>query len=112
MGKKRGKTFTLKKCKFCGKEYMAKTNQQYCSRRCSTNWRKMFGQAYVPYPKGKMKDTLCWECKRATGGSFRPWANWFIPVEGWKATPTRLKMGNNRTITSYDVHECPIFERG
>ena len=102
---------SIKKCKFCGKEFISTANRtMYCSIKCSNAWKSLFGYHYKPaFP---VSDTKCWDCKRATGGSFCPWANWFIPVEGWVATPTNVKMGGNKSQKSYVVHECPIFDRG
>lgn len=109
---KRRKTGTIKNCKFCGKEFLAKKNSQYCSRKCATTWRRLYGYHYIPKPTGKPKDTLCWQCKKSTSGSDCPWANRFEPVDGWNATSSIVKMGLDRTQESFFVHECPLFERG
>jgi hypothetical protein len=90
-------------CKGCGKVFASYRSLQYCSRACAGN-----------ATKGK-KDTICWNCKRATG--FCSWSEKFIPVKGWKATPTIIKIANrygkNKTYdNSFLVHECPLFERG
>ena len=50
------------------------------------------------------KFTLCWDCKRATGGC--RWSDSLTPVKGWYATMKR----NSGGIT-YVVHECPEFVR-
>ena len=121
MGKRGPKPKTeklIKNCKFCGKEFLAKTNGKYCSRKCATKWRFLYGKRYIPNPTGKAKHTLCWDCEKATGGSDCPWANEFKPVPGWKATPTMV-MVTTQTLkraeklsSSFLVHDCPLFKRG
>ena len=81
--------------------------------------------------QGKCPDTLCWNCRYATGtqmpkplvltsrktGAKRqfqgcPWATASIAVPGWKAEKTIIK--NPETFggkqDSYIVYECPHFE--
>lgn len=59
---------------------------------------------------GKSKDTLCWDCKNSNG-IVCPWfSKKGKPVPGWKATPTVIK-NKGREFPSYDVHECPLFEK-
>lgn len=81
--------------------------------------------------QGKCPDTLCWNCRYATGtqmpktlvltsrktGAKRqfkgcPWATASIAVPGWKAEKTIIK--NPETFggkqNSYIVYECPYFE--
>ena len=54
-------------------------------------------------------ETLCESCGRAcgecswTGGTF-------TPVNGWKAKPTKIRMGT-RIIDSYHVESCPMFKK-
>lgn len=57
------------------------------------------------------QSTLCWNCKKASG--LCSWSKDFTPVEGWKAEPTKIWIGNgsqNPYDDSYLVHECPEFE--
>lgn len=81
--------------------------------------------------QGKCPDTLCWNCRYATGtqmpkaliltsrktGAKRqfkgcPWATESIAVPGWKAEKTIIKnpeaFGGKQN--SYIVYECPYFE--
>lgn len=81
--------------------------------------------------QGKCPDTLCWNCRYATGtqmpktlvltsrktGAKRqfqgcPWATASIAVPGWKAEKTIIKnpeaFGGKQD--SYIVHECPYFK--
>lgn len=53
------------------------------------------------------RQTLCWECMKACGKC--PWSDGsFTPVDGWTATPTKIK--NDDVITdSYLVKKCPLF---
>lgn len=55
----------------------------------------------------KQKQTICWKCARACGKC--PWSDGsFTPVDGWSATPTKIK--NDDVITdSYIVKKCPLF---
>lgn len=56
------------------------------------------------------KDTLCWTCEWAAGKDEKcPWAKSLTPVEGWKATPTKISVYEGYT-DSYIVHECPLYE--
>lgn len=80
--------------------------------------------------QGKCQDTICWNCRYATGtqlpktlvltskktGAKRqfpgcPWATESVAVPGWKAEKTDIKnpeaFGGNQE--SYVVHECPLF---
>ena len=109
MGKYR-KTGKMKACKYCGTLFKSYRNVQYCSKKCAALWKSLYGFHYVPVTP--ISDTLCWNCGKALADSDCPWANNFIPVEGWEATSTNVNMGNNRTQKSYVVHKCPIFERG
>ena len=57
-----------------------------------------------------MKETICWDCKRATG--YCAWSKSFKAVKGWKAVPTKIQRVTPPydTIDSYLVLECPLFE--
>lgn len=108
---KRKKTIKIRQCKYCGPDFIvAASGQRYCSKKCAGAWRARYGYHYKP--KNTVSNTLCWDCKKATGGADCPWANEFKPVEGWDATPTKMKMNGTRSVDSYDVHKCPLFERG
>lgn len=54
----------------------------------------------------KPKNTICWECRKATGGC--SWSEYKVnrPVAGWAVMPTNIN-----GIESYIVLECPEFER-
>lgn len=57
--------------------------------------------------------SLCWTCKKVYGGC--SWSKYFIPVKGWTAIPTQIKVTystNYYTDDSYDVYACPEYERG
>ena len=110
MKRYRKRIVKIKKCKYCDREFVGKTNQQYCSRKCATAWRKLYGFRYIP--KGEKESTLCWGCRKATGREDCPWANKFEPVEGWTATPTEVKAGADGVVKSYEVHKCPLFVEG
>lgn len=81
--------------------------------------------------QGKCPDTLCWNCRYATGTQMQkplvltskktgakrqfqgcPWATASIAVPGWKAKKTIIKnpeaFGGKQD--SYIVYECPYFE--
>ena len=61
-------------------------------------------------------ETLCWGCEKACGRC--SWSRKFVPVQGWKAEPTKIyqytmrKNGKNHLYhtDSFDVYECPEFE--
>lgn len=94
--------YQIKMCLFCGKEFVAKTSRKYCSKECITIAKQ-----------SNSKDTLCWQCGKATAGEDCPWANGFIPVEGWDATPTTINTGyKDLNMSSFVVRKCPLFIRG
>ena len=53
--------------------------------------------------------TLCWDCEKSLGGC--SWADKFIPVKGWTAIKTQKRQNTKESIDSFDVYECPQFER-
>ena len=60
------------------------------------------------------QETLCWRCKRP-GTNTCSWdkSRGTIPVDGWDAEETKLwnaKEHAGHIITSYIVHECPLFK--
>lgn len=59
----------------------------------------------------KNVDSICWDCKHATGGC--SWSREFEPVSGWNAEKTLIKGyrdDDNYLVNSYCVYECPLFE--
>lgn len=61
----------------------------------------------------KTKMTLCWDCANACGGC--SWSSEFRPVDGWEATPTRVKVyrwkyGGIKEVDSFHVTKCPLFK--
>lgn len=113
MGARRGPK--QKECKYCGKSFLGEAQAKYCSRKCAELYHSMFSKIT---PRGKRKETLCWDCKKATGGGDCPWANEFKPVEEWKATPTIVKVTSQaksraaQLQDSYIVRKCPLFAEG
>ena len=57
------------------------------------------------------KHSLCWDCAKACGRC--SWSNHWehIPVPGWTAERTKVRMNNNTYADTYLVIECPEFER-
>ena len=54
-----------------------------------------------------MDETICWECKKATGGC--SWSKKKAkPVDGWEADSTIVK-GDGYTFPSYLVKQCPEY---
>lgn len=106
MSKKR--QMKTKVCRYCGKTFNTRTDKECCSRQCS---------AIVSANRRGQKDTLCWDCKKANADSNCSWANDFIPVEGWKAKPTIIKVTTQtkeraeQLSHSFIVIKCPLFER-
>ena len=90
-------------CKVCGREFSTRTNRKTCSKECAATLRPT-----------NSKDSLCWECSKATAGSDCPWANEFKPVDGWLATPTKILDSRRKpkiVIESFDDKYCPLFDR-
>ena len=57
--------------------------------------------------KNNKQETICWECAKACGEC--PWSDGsFTPVDGWVATPTKVKC-RYKIIDSYLVEKCPLF---
>ena len=63
----------------------------------------------------EMTETLCWSCT-APGNGRCAWerSGGGIPVKGWTAKPTRFrchtKDGGLKTVKSFCVLECPLFQ--
>ena len=55
----------------------------------------------------KGKDTKCWECKNI---SFCEWSKG-VPVPNWVAVPTIIKSRGGVRVKSFDVINCPKFEK-
>ena len=53
------------------------------------------------------RDTICWECQRATGNC--SWSQSLTPVEGWTANKTYIHNEQGGKMKSYKVIECPLF---
>lgn len=79
--------------------------------------RKMYGDSSL-YPgrsQNGFAGTKCWDCTKAVGGC--SWSRSFRPVEGWDATPTRVKAdkdadtGEQHWTDSFYVNDCPEFEK-
>ena len=51
-------------------------------------------------------DTICGTCKRSAGKC--SWSAKFVPIEGWKAIPTKIAIGN-KFDDSYAVLYCPKY---
>lgn len=95
-------------CKLCGK-VLGKYKKYYCNENCryksaEENRQKMMSTR-------KRKESLCWSCDNACGSC--SWSKALIPVEGWKATPVRIKANieANKYITGYIVEFCPEFKQ-
>lgn len=58
--------------------------------------------------------TLCWRCKNAVPGPETgcSWSRGFIPVQGWTAQETKIRVVGGGTIDSFLVLECPEFMEG
>ena len=96
--RRRKRTVKVRICAYCGKEFVTKSSRKYCSRECSVMAQLL-----------NAKDTICWNCKKATGGC--SWSDKLIPVDGWEAIPTRVKMVLDKVVDSYKVIGCPLFEQ-
>ena len=57
---------------------------------------------------------LCWSCRHAVPhkGNGCPWAMRYEPVPRWRAKKTKIQLGNDRKMASYQVRTCPLFEEG
>lgn len=53
----------------------------------------------------KNKQTLCWNCTKATGGC--SWSKYLLPVDGWEAEETFI---SNDRVKSFKVNKCPCFK--
>ena len=61
--------------------------------------------------KGSNVFTLCWDCANATDPDACEWAGRAVPVPGWKADQTTLRITKDEEIISYRVSMCPKFKR-
>ena len=57
----------------------------------------------------KAKDQKCWHCRNI---STCEWGKSGEPVEGWDAEKTKINIGNDKYIDTYDIRDCPKFEQG
>ena len=65
--------------------------------------------------KFSKKQTLCWDCKRATSSkSGCRWVSDFKPVKGWKAERVILaeRSPHEKPVKTYTVIKCPLFIEG
>lgn len=93
-------------CEFegCRKPFLAKHGKKkYCCKTCRLRAVKDY---YASKPKPK-KEQLCWSCKNACGGC--SWSISLTPVEGWTATPKKIKCHDGIIINSYKITECPQY---
>lgn len=58
-----------------------------------------------------MKQTLCWDCRKATGACCWSESSGRSHVPGWTAVETKVRMNNDTYAPSYIVVDCPEFER-
>lgn len=61
----------------------------------------------------RVNTNICFECANACGGC--SWSRDFEPVEGWTATPTKVKVCYVRKKVwedTYKIDDCPEFVRG
>lgn len=56
-----------------------------------------------------ISDTICWDCKKSGGRC--SWSASHIPVEGWEAKETWIKLPE-KVLPSFCVIRCPEFEEG
>ena len=55
------------------------------------------------------KDQKCWHCRNI---STCEWGKSGEPVEGWDAEKTKINIGDDKYIDTYDIRDCPKFEKG
>ena len=58
---------------------------------------------------------LCERCGKAAGTfGWCNWSRYFMPVDGWEATPTKIRVngGGGRVTESYHITKCPEFVEG
>ncbi len=53
-------------------------------------------------------EQLCWSCKRAIPNHGCEWVDRLEPVEGWTATPTKIKCAG-KYEESYAIEKCPKY---
>lgn len=54
---------------------------------------------------------LCWNCKNATNRFACPWVEDFSLVDGWVVKKSKRRYNLN-DYESFEIIECPLFERG
>ena len=52
--------------------------------------------------------SICRNCEKAGGRC--SWSAVFVPVKGWDAEPTKINISGRRSIGSYLVKSCPLFQ--
>lgn len=58
--------------------------------------------------KHEIGESLCFGCKKAVCGC--SWSKYFKPVDGWNAEKVKLNISKEKTINTYQVKACPLFE--
>lgn len=109
-----------KVCPVCGKTFETHYGGKiYCSKSClqkmyyQKNHKKKRGVGRPKKRTGNVykrikPDQLCWTCQNACGGC--SWSKNLTPVEGWKATPTKIKVAPELTYCdSYLITDCPKY---
>lgn len=86
-------------CEYCKKKFpYSSQHRKYCSYECE----------YVDRRSGHSQSKqICWTCQNACGGC--SWSSEFIPVKGWKAKPTKLKVQEGLFSDSYNILYCPEY---
>ena len=99
-------------CSWCGKEFVRKKNEKYCSQSCAWKAKQQHSQRKSK-PQLSANGTLCWHCEWATGKEGKcPWVRSFTPVPGWTAKQTYLRQTEGQFTESYIVKDCPLFKEG
>lgn len=55
------------------------------------------------------KATLCWSCNKSVNEC--QWMRCLKPIPGWTAKKTEILSSKGKTLPSYHVTECPLYER-
>lgn len=103
-------------CIICEKPAEPRGERGYWSKCSECREKAKKAKRAADEKSNKQKQSLCWFCRNAVpddkGKQGCNWSRNKLPVDGWDAIPTKLKVAAHMTVPSYHVKTCPEFVEG